>query len=108
MSWIEEAARIVRGHCDQLNTEVLEVGELSTRQLCTLYYVTSMVYYVYDDEILKDHIFEEICQELSNREIDEYIYLHIDKEDLAAGTGYALKYPDAIAQITQEVLYGSG
>lgn len=103
-NWQSEAARIVRGHCKSLSHGLITPDDLSTRQLCTLYYVTSRSYYKYDESIISDGLFDNVCKELRQRKIDKFVYDKPDMESLDAGTGFDLKYSDAIVQLTEEII----
>ena len=105
--WLNEAAVMLRGWCKSLEAGT-PMSHFSFRQLVTLYYVTSYVYYIMDAEIMADWVYEELCKELLHRfeDEDEYIYHPLDPALLMAGSGYALEYPVAIQNLARAAVLG--
>lgn len=69
--------------------------ELTLNQKFVQYLMSSYLYYVEDAHVLTDTQFDELCKELLDR-WDEITHPHkslTTRDDLAAGTGYAIKYP---------------
>jgi len=59
------------------------------------YLMSSCLYYEEDAHVLSDYQYDVLCKELLEGwdDVDHYHKHLITKEDLQAGTGYAIKYP---------------
>lgn len=53
-------------------------------------------YYVMDDPVISDKLFDEMTKDLIAKweTIEHWHKEHITMEDLVAGTGFAIKYPE--------------
>ena len=71
---------------------------MSTQQLVPYYLMSSYLYYKKDKQVLTDDEFDTLCKRLLD-EWDSIEHMHkhlITKEDLQAGTGYAIEYTNMI------------
>ncbi len=71
---------------------------MNTQQLVPYYLMSSYLYYKKDKQVLTDDEFDTLCKRLLD-EWDSIEHMHkhlITKEDLQAGTGYAIKYTNMI------------
>jgi len=71
---------------------------LTINQKFVRYLLSSYLYYVEDVHILADQQFDSLCKELADR-WDEITHQHkylISRDDLEAGTGYAIQYPQIV------------
>jgi hypothetical protein len=84
-----------------LDGYVRETIAANPNMLVPHYLIHSYLYYVLDTAVISDHLYEEICKDLSVR-WDAVTHNHkhiIDKASLSAGTGYYLKedsYPSIV------------
>jgi len=75
------------------------------------YLIGCYAYYVLDDPVLSDDLFDRICfllmEALDAIEID-HMHAHLcDPEALQAGTGYQLKdYPSRVASVAERFIAG--
>lgn len=61
----------------------------------SIYMVTSFLYYQMNRSVITDSEFDQLCKEL-DAGYDDFEHQHkhlVDREQFAAGTGYAIKYP---------------
>lgn len=74
--------------------------------LVPYYLMHSYLYYEKDDPIISDHEFDLICKTLYEKwDKVEHFHKHlINKDDLIAGTGYALKYPERVKNAAKHLL----
>ena len=65
--------------------------------------MSSYAYYVEDDPIVSDAEYDIICRMLDENweEIEHSHKSWVVREDLKAGTGYSLEYPDRVKHATQ-------
>lgn len=81
----------------------------AVRAYAAYYLTTSYCYYRLDYSVISDELYDEICKTLDEKwdEIEhEHKYL-IDREQLRAGTGYALpfdQFPNRIIGAAQSLL----
>ena len=71
---------------------------MNTQQLVPYYLMSSYLYYKKNKQVLTDDEFDTLCKRLLD-EWDSIEHMHkhlITKEDLKAGTGYAIKYTNMI------------
>ena len=71
---------------------------LHTRQLVPYYLMSSYLYYQCDKQVLNDDEYDTLAKRLLD-EWDSIEHMHkhlITKDDLTAGTGYAIKYNNRI------------
>ena len=71
---------------------------MNTQQLVPYYLMSSYLYYKKDKQVLTDDEFDTLCKRLLD-EWDSIEHMHkhlITKEDLQAGTGYAIEYTNMI------------
>lgn len=68
---------------------------MSINQKFSIYMMSSYLYYVEHVHVITDVAFDHLCRELlDNWDSITHPHKHLTtKEDLEAGTGYALKYP---------------
>lgn len=104
---VNAAARQLRSMIQSLEAHE-NWEDYSFRQMTTLYYVTSYVYYVKDQEVMPDWVYEELCKKLLHMidQDDWYIWNHVDRPSLEAGSGYALTYSMMIQNIAEALILG--
>ena len=75
------------------------IKNLDKNLLVPYYLMSSYLYYKEDKAVLLDSEFDLVCQRLLD-EWDDIVHWHkelINKDDLSAGTGYAIgKYPNRV------------
>ena len=75
------------------------IKNLDKNLLVPYYLISCYLYYKEDKAVLLDSEFDLVCQRLLD-EWDDIVHWHkelINKDDLIAGTGYAIKnYPDRV------------
>ena len=93
-----------------LNTAALKIAdnankpleELSLRQNFVLFKVTSCLYYMFNESLIEDTKYDNLCRAL----LDDYDpdIVHVDTASLKAGTGYTLWYGTATYNISQTLI----
>lgn len=76
----------------------MNVETLPINRLVPFYLMSSYLYYKEDRQALTDEDFDQLAKRLlDNWDSVEHMHKHlISKEDLQAGTGYAIKYSQRI------------
>ena len=76
----------------------MNIETLHINRLVPFYLMSSYLYYKEDRQILTDEDFDRLAKRLlDNWDSVEHMHKHlISKEDLQAGTGYAIKYTQRI------------
>ena len=75
----------------------LGIDMLHTRQLVPYYLMSSYLYYQCDKQVLNDDEYTLAKRLLDEWDSIEHMHKHlITKDDLTAGTGYAIKYTNMI------------
>ena len=76
----------------------MNVEKLPINRLVPFYLMSCYLYYKEDIQVLKDEDFDQLAKRLLDNWDDvEHMHKHlISKEDLQAGTGYAIKYSKRI------------
>jgi len=76
----------------------MNVETLPINRLVPFYLMSSYLYYKEDRQVLTDEDFDQLAKRLlDNWDSVEHMHKHlISKEDLQAGTGYAIKYSQRI------------
>ena len=80
-----------------------KIWEDNLNMLVPFYLMASYAYYEEDDPIVSDAEYDTICRMLDEN-WDTVKHSHkwcVNKEDLKAGTGYSLKYPDRVKYATK-------
>lgn len=83
--------------------------DLTINQKFVKYLMSCYLYYEEGRSVLSDAEFDALCKELLER-WDEITHRHkalITKEDLEAGTGYAIKYPNIVIGAARHWWYAS-
>ena len=81
-----------------MNSANTLIENLSINRLVPYYLMSSYLYYKEDRQVLTDDEYDALCKRLLN-EWDNVQHMHkylITKQDLKAGTGYAIKYTNMI------------
>lgn len=102
-SWLPQASGIIIQQAKDLDNCEIELGDLSVRRLTTMYFVASHLYYRHDIPLMQDTIFDNLCKILMKKKFKKDVYNKPDKESLAAGTGFAIKYSVAIIQLSDYI-----
>lgn len=76
------------------------------------YLIHSYIYYVLDDSIISDHLYDALCHWMYHHYeelVSEHLHL-VDKDALKAGTGHHLMYlfPEDIKQKAHDLLRQEG
>ena len=76
----------------------MNIETLNINRLVPFYLMSSYLYYKEDRQVLTDEDFDRLAKRLlDNWDSVEHMHKHlISKEDLQAGTGYAIKYTQRI------------
>ena len=76
----------------------MNIETLHINRLVPFYLMSSYLYYKEDRQVLTDEDFDRLAKRLlDNWDKVEHMHKHlISKEDLQAGTGYAIKYSQRI------------
>jgi len=76
----------------------MNIETLHINRLVPFYLMSSYLYYKEDRQVLTDEDFDQLAKRLlDNWDSVEHMHKHlISKEDLQAGTGYAIKYSQRI------------
>lgn len=76
----------------------IQIYDENPNMLIPYYLMHSYLYYVEDNPIVSDSEFDHICKMLLEKwDNVEHFHKHlINKDDLFAGTGYALEYPERV------------
>ncbi len=76
----------------------MNIETLHINRLVPFYLMSSYLYYKEDRQVLTDEDFDRLAKRLlDNWDSVEHMHKHlISKEDLQAGTGYAIKYSQRI------------
>ena len=76
----------------------MNIETLHINRLVPFYLMSSYLYYKEDRRVLTDEDFDRLAKRLlDNWDSVEHMHKHlISKEDLQAGTGYAIKYTQRI------------
>ena len=76
----------------------MNVETLPINRLVPFYLMSCCLYYKEDKQVLTDEDFDQLAKRLlDNWDSVEHMHKHlISKEDLQAGTGYAIKYSQRI------------
>tara|TARA_R100001460_G_scaffold25725_5_gene51838 strand:+ start:2083 stop:2343 length:261 start_codon:yes stop_codon:yes gene_type:complete len=76
----------------------MNIETLHINRLVPFYLMSSYLYYKEDRQVLTDGDFDRLAKRLlDNWDSVEHMHKHlISKEDLQAGTGYAIKYTQRI------------
>ena len=76
----------------------MNIETLPINRLVPFYLMSSYLYYKEDRQVLTDEDFDQLAKRLlDNWDSVEHMHKHlISKEDLQAGTGYAIKYSQRI------------
>lgn len=76
----------------------MNVETLHINRLVPFYLMSSYLYYKEDKQVLTDEDFDKLAKRLlDNWDSVEHIHKHlISKEDLQAGTGYAIQYSQRV------------
>ncbi len=76
----------------------MNIETLHINRLVPFYLMSSYLYYKEDRQVLTDEDFDRLAKRLlDNWDSVEHMHKHlISKEDLQAGTGYAIKYTQRI------------
>ena len=76
----------------------MNIETLHINRLVPFYLVSSYLYYKEDRQVLTDEDFDKLAKRLlDNWDKVEHMHKHlISKEDLQAGTGYAIQYTQRI------------
>lgn len=85
------------------DTHVRHLVTTNPNLLVPHYLMACYAYYVEDDPLLSDKLFDEMSRELLAR-WDDIKHWHKDlilRDDLVAGTGYAIKYPERVRAAAQ-------
>lgn len=71
---------------------------LNRNMLVPYYLMLSQLYYVRDESLVSDGLYDHICKRLlAEWDLVEHWHKHlVDREGLSAGTGYHLKYPPRV------------
>ena len=74
------------------------------------YLIHCYLYYICNRPVIDDYEFDKICKELlESWDTIEHMHKHlVSKEDLAAGTGFAIKYhdyPEIVKSCAARLLY---
>lgn len=80
---------------------------MTLNQKFVRYLMSSYLYYEEHQTVLEDSEFDAICKELCDH-WDEVTHPHkhlTTKEDLEAGTGYAIKYPSSVIGAARQWWY---
>lgn len=95
--------------CEDLDAGRMSFDKLNVFQVTNIYVAASYLYYHRDEPILDDKTFDGLClymldifDEIQNSKV---WYKHLyDKDALAAGTGFHLKYPDIHLKMAEAIL----
>lgn len=71
-----------------------QIEELSANRLVPFYLMASITYYQFNDSFMEDGAYDRLCQRLDS-EWSRITHPHknfVDRESLAATTGYALRF----------------
>ena len=82
----------------QIGVAMMNIDKLTDNQLVAYYLMSSYLYYQCDKQVLTDDQFDTIAKKLLDR-WDSIRHMHkhlITKDDLTAGTGYAIQYTTMI------------
>ncbi|MGC3025864.1 DNA ligase LigA-related protein [Burkholderia sp. DN3021] len=82
---------------------------MTLNQKFVQYLMSSYLYYEEGRSVLSDTEFDALCKELLER-WDEITHRHKDlttREDLEAGTGYAIKYPSIVVGAARHWWYAN-
>ena len=88
---------------------VEEIISGDPNMLVPWYLIASYAYYVLDDPVISDDLYDRVCfllaEELDAVNID-HMHAHMcDPEALRAGTGFHVtKYPSRVVNVTQKIL----
>jgi NAD-dependent DNA ligase len=76
----------------------MNIETLHINRLVPFYLMSSYLYYKEDKQVLTDEDFDKLAKRLlDNWDSVEHIHKHlISKEDLQAGTGYAIQYSQRV------------
>ena len=76
----------------------MNIETLNINRLVPFYLMSSYLYYKEDRQVLTDEDFDRLAKRLlDNWDSVEHMHKHlISKEDLQAGTGYAIQYTQRI------------
>jgi len=76
----------------------MNIETLNINRLVPFYLMSSYLYYKEDKQVLTDEDFDRLAKRLlDNWDSVEHMHKHlISKEDLQAGTGYAIQYTQRI------------
>jgi|TARA_R100001460_G_scaffold2812_1_gene8832 NAD-dependent DNA ligase len=76
----------------------MNIETLNINRLVPFYLMSSYLYYKEDRQVLTDEEFDKLAKRLlDNWDSVEHMHKHlISKEDLQAGTGYAIQYTQRI------------
>ena len=84
----------------------IPIYDENPNMLVPYYLMHSYLYYIEDSPIVSDGEFDHICKMLLEK-WDKIKHFHkhlINKDDLIAGTGYALKYPERVKNAAKHLL----
>tara|TARA_Y100000004_G_scaffold5805_1_gene6744 strand:- start:1233 stop:1514 length:282 start_codon:yes stop_codon:yes gene_type:complete len=78
--------------------EYMNIETLNINRLVPFYLMSSYLYYKEDRQVLTDEDFDRLAKRLlDNWDSVDHMHKHlISKEDLQAGTGYAIQYTQRI------------
>jgi hypothetical protein len=96
--------------CEELDAGSISFTKLNIFQITNLYIAASYLYYHKDEPILNDKTYDALClymldilDEIQNSKV---WYKHLfEKEALASGTGFHLKYPDIHLKMAEAILF---
>ena len=93
----------------RLEARIRVILKANPNMLVPYYLMGCYCYYVLDDPAFSDKLFDEITAELLSKwETIKHYHKHIiTLEDLEAGTGFALKYPEITKDAAHNLLLKS-
>ena len=80
------------------DTEPLNINTASIDRLCRIYLIHSLLYYEYDVSFIDDKVFDNLCKRLytafdsDDEGVSDYFKQYINKESLAAGSGFDINF----------------
>jgi len=70
----------------------MQLETFSTDKLCRWYLIHSYIYYVLNNNVIEDSVFDRITVLLQQREIPEKWKKFVSKDSLIQGTGYNIDF----------------
>jgi len=92
---------------ENLDGDCIKYTPANPNVLVAWYLMASYLYYREDTNILSDTLYDKICVQLLDKwdTIEHQHKFLVDKEQLKAGTGYALDYDSFPSRITSAAKY---